>query len=171
MTVFFFCQIVNIKSKKKIKIFSNFDSLLKIKHFKLRTELPQWCGVAVFLEKMPICQISFCRLNLRTSHFVAAVFTRLLSRTASGKQLEEKKKNPQGDIFEDEAQLQISPHTDSFSSLLFFFLFCVAGAHYMLWFTLVQLCFHGSCSTNHRVWLFAQRPNSFTSAPFHSSAL
>lgn len=60
-------------------------------------------------------------------------------------------------------------------SLLFFFCFFVAGAHYMLWFTLVQLCFHGSCSTNHRVWLFTERPNSFTSArnsaPFHSSAL
>lgn len=88
-----------------------------------------------------------------------------------------KKNNPQDDISVDEVQLQISPHIDSFSSLLFtlFLVFCVAGAHYMLWFTLVQLCFHGSCSTNHRVWLFAQRPNSFTparnSAPFHSSAL
>lgn len=156
-----------------MQFFPNFDSLLQIKHFKLWMELLQRCGVAVVLEKMPICQISFGPASLRTSHFAASVFTRLLSRTASGNQAE--KKRSSGLFFwRRNAALDFSPRWFIlFSS--FFFCFFVAGAHYMLWFTLVQLCFHGSCSTNHRVWLFTERPNSFTSArnsaPFHSSAL
>lgn len=114
----------------KMQILPNFDLLLQIKHFKLRTELLQRCGVAVFLEKMPICQISFCRLNLRTSHFAAAVFTRLLSRNGFWK----KKTILKTIFFEDEAQLQISPHVDSFSSLLLFcFLCCRCSLHALVY--------------------------------------
>lgn len=158
---------------QKFTFFPNFDSLLQIKHFELWMGLLQRCSVAVVLEKMPICQNSFCPPSLRTSHSAASVYL----RGSSDLRLLEtsRKKRSSRLFFEDETQLWISSHIDSISSLLFFFCFFVAGAHYMLWFTLVQLCFHGSCSTNHRVWLFAERPNSFTSArnsvPFHPSAL
>lgn len=118
----------------KCKFFPNFDSLLQIKHFKLWMELLQRCGVAVVLEKMPICQISFGPPSLRTSHFAASVFTRLLSRTASGNQPE--KKRSSGLFFEDETQLWISPHVDSFSSLLFFLFFCCrCSLHALVYFS------------------------------------
>lgn len=118
----------------KCKFFPNFDSLLQIKHFKLCKELLQRCGVAVVLEKMPICQISFAPPTLRTSHFAASVFTRLLSPNGFWKPAGKKRSSRL--FFEDESQLWISPHVDSFSSLLFFLFFCCrCSLHALVYFS------------------------------------